>query len=46
LGANIPLIRHNLSPLAFINVPEQAYVEGSLGIYELKQVDLLCNVFV
>ena len=46
LGANIPLIRHNLCPLSFIDVPERAYVEGTLGVYELKQVDLLRDVFV
>lgn len=46
LGANIPLIRHNLCPLSFIDVPERAYVEGTLGIYELKRVDLLRDVFV
>ncbi|HVK56404.1 MAG TPA: Fic family protein [Burkholderiales bacterium] len=46
LGANIPLIRRNLCPLSFIDVPERAYVEGTLGVYELKQVDLLRDVFV
>lgn len=46
LGANISLIRHNLCPLSFIDVPERAYVEGTLGVYELKQVDLLRDVFV
>jgi len=46
LGANISLIRHNLCPLSFIDVPEKAYVEGTLGIYELKQVALLRDVFV
>jgi len=46
LGANIPLIRRNLCPLSFIDVPERAYVEGTLGIYELKRVDLLRDVFV
>jgi hypothetical protein len=46
LGANIPLIRHNLCPLSFIDVPERAYVEGTLGVYELKAVDLLRDVFV
>jgi Fic/DOC family len=46
LGANIPLVRHNLCPLSFIDVPERAYVEGNLGVYELKQVDLLRDVFV
>ena len=46
LGANISLIRHNLCPLSFIDVPERAYVEGTLGVYELKRVDLLRDVFV
>lgn len=46
LGANIPLIRHNLCPLSFIDVPERAYVEGTLGVYELKRVELLRDVFV
>lgn len=46
LGANIPLIRRNLCPLSFIDVPEQAYVEGTLGVYELKQIDLLRDVFI
>lgn len=46
LGANISLIRHNLCPLSFIDVPERAYVESTLGVYELKRVDLLRDVFV
>lgn len=45
LGANIPFIQHNLCPLSFIDVPEQAYVDGTLGVYELNQVDLLRDVF-
>ncbi len=46
LGANISLIKHNLCPLSFIDVPEKSYVEGTLGVYELKQVSLLRDVFV
>lgn len=46
LAANIPLIRQNLCPLSFIDVPERAYVEGLLGVYELNRVDLLRDVFV
>ena len=46
LGANIPLIRHNLCPLSFIDVPERAYVEGTLGVYELRRVGLLRDVFI
>ncbi len=46
IGANIPLFKHNLCPLAFVDVPEQAYIEGTLGVYELNQVELLRDVFV
>lgn len=46
LGANLPLIKHNLCPLSFIDVPERAYVEAILGVYELNAVDLLRDVFV
>jgi hypothetical protein len=46
LAANIPLIRHNLCPLSFIDVPQQAYVDAMLGVYELNDVALLRDVFV
>ena len=46
IGANIPLFKHNLCPLSFIDVPEQAYIEGTLGVYELNQIELLRDVFV
>ena len=46
LAANIPFIRKNLSPLSFIDVPERAYIDGLLGVYELNRVDLLRDVFV
>ncbi len=45
LAANIPFIRANLCPLSFIDVPERAYVEGTLTIYEHGRVDLLRDVF-
>jgi len=46
LAANIPLIQHNLSPLSFVDVPERAYIDGILGVYELNRVELLRDVFV
>lgn len=46
LAANIPFIRANLSPLSFIDVPERAYIDGLLAVYELNQVQLLRDVFV
>jgi Fic family protein len=45
LSANIPLIRGNLKPLSFIDVPEDEYVAGLLGVYELNRTDLLRDVF-
>lgn len=46
LAANIPLIRENLCPLSFVDVPEQIYVSGLLGVYELNRIELLREVFV
>jgi hypothetical protein len=46
LSANIPLIKNNLCPLSFIDVPKQLYVEGLLGVYELNLVELLRDIFV
>lgn len=46
LAANIPFIRENLSPLSFVDVPEKAYIDGLLGIYELNRTELLADVFV
>ena len=46
LGANIPLIKQNLCPLSFVDVPERAYFEGTLGVYELNRTDLLRDVFL
>lgn len=45
LAANIPFIKSNLCPLSFVDVPERAYVEGTLAIYEHARVDLLRDVF-
>ena len=46
LAANIPFIKGNFCPLSFVDVPERAYVEGTLAIYEHARVDLLRDVFV
>ncbi len=46
LAANIPMIRANLCPLSFVDVSEEAYTEGVLGVYEQKDVSLLRHVFI
>ncbi len=45
LAANIPLIRHNLCPLSFVDVPPAVYISAMLGVYELNRVELLRDVF-
>ena len=45
LAANLPLIRDNLCPLSFIDVPERDYVDGILGVYEPNRTELLRDVF-
>jgi len=46
LAANIPLIRADLCPLSFVDVPERAYMAGTLGVYEMTRIELLRDVFV
>ncbi|MFC1499119.1 Fic family protein [Verrucomicrobiota bacterium] len=46
IAANIPLIRMNLCPLSFVDVPEDDYARGMLGVYELNAVEYLRDVFV
>ena len=46
LAANIPLIKANLSPLTFIDVPGSTYTDAMLGVYELNKIDLMKDVFI
>lgn len=46
LAANIPLIKVNLTPLSFVDVPRTTYTEAILGVYELNKVELLNDVFM
>ena len=46
LAANIPLIQADLCPLSFVDVPERAYISGTLGVYEMTRTELLRDVFV
>ena len=45
IGANLPLIQKNMSPLSFVDVPIRDYIDGTLAIYELNRVELLREVF-
>ena len=46
LAANIPLIKSNLVPLSFVDVPERLYIDGLIGIYELNRVELLRDLYL
>jgi Fic/DOC family len=37
LALNIPLIRNNLCPMSFIDVPQDFYINALLGVYELNR---------
>lgn len=46
LAANIPLIKHNLIPLSFTDIPKDAYTDAILAVYELNRVEPLKEVFI
>lgn len=46
LAANIPLIKGNLCPLSFADVPRHAYLLAMIAVYELRRVELLRDIFV
>lgn len=46
ISANIPLIKKNLKPLAFVDVDQDAYLKALLGIYEKNDVSLLRDLFM
>lgn len=46
LAANIPLIRANLAPLAFTDVPGDLYTRATLAVYERNDTTLLRDVFL
>lgn len=46
LASNISLNKHNLAPLSFIDVPNELYTKGLIGVYELNNIELLKDVFL
>lgn len=46
LAANLSLIRANLCPLTFIDVPERAYSRAILGVYELNRIEPLRDLYL
>ena len=46
LAANIPMIRRNLVPISFVDVPVDLYAKAMLGVYELNDHALLRDLFL
>jgi len=46
MAAGIPFYKKNYAPLSFIEVPNDLYTAGLLGVYELNRVELLKEVFI
>lgn len=46
LAANISLNKHNRIPISFVGVPEDLYIKGLLGVYELNRPELLKDIFI
>jgi hypothetical protein len=46
LAANLPLIKANLQPLSFIDVPREIYTMATLAVYEVRRVEALRDVFL
>ncbi len=46
IGANLPLVKANLCPLSFVDVPERAYTESMITIYEDRRIEPLRDLFV
>jgi len=46
LACNIPFIKQNFAPLSFVSVPDHAYSDAVLDVYELNRVELLRDVFI
>jgi Fic family protein len=46
LVANMPLVKRNLKPLSFADVPAENYLKSLLGIYEASDPSLLLDLYV
>lgn len=46
LAANIPLLRHNLQPLSFVDLPREVYTLATLGLYEQARIEALRDVYL
>jgi hypothetical protein len=40
------LIKTNLAPLSFTEVPVKTYTDAMLGVYEMMRIDMFKDVFI
>jgi Fic family protein len=46
LAANLPLLKHNLQPLSFVDTPRETYTLATLAVYETQRIEALRDVFL
>jgi Fic family protein len=46
LATNLPLLRRNLQPLSFVDLPREAYTLATLGLYEQGCIEALRDVYL
>ena len=46
LAANLPLLKGNLQPLSFSDVPREAYLASTLAVYEGRRMEALRDVYL
>lgn len=46
LAANMPLFRHSLCPLTFLGVPQAAYTQAILSLYEMTRVEPMRDLYL
>lgn len=46
LVANIPVMRANLFPLSFVDVPENAHINAILAVYKFQRTEPLAELFI
>ncbi|HEY3401655.1 MAG TPA: Fic family protein [Geothrix sp.] len=46
LAANLPLLKRNLQPLSFSDVPRDAYLSSTLAVYENRRMEALRDVYL
>ena len=46
IASNIPLLKADLAPMSFVTMADRRYIDGLIGIYELNNVALLCEIYL